>query len=661
MPVQGGVGIRYSMDALAANCLKYECSESPRLVHRLDRDSSGVLVLGRTQTSTTILHSLFREKTSGALADDINVTQRPLQRKYLALVIGTPRHSKGLISAPLAKIVLEDGKSERIIIADDGKSASSQHALTEYKVIRSSHDYTWLELFPLTGRKHQLRVHCAEVLGTPIVGDHKYGRHAHRKWEPMRLPESIIKDDGIPKEKLPFGLELDGGSISEKLPGLHLHCKQMVLPNISVALQQLQSSTDHDFSKVEKLNLVAALPSHMQRSWEILSSLKTYGAGILAMAASSRESVGEDEYDATSTYRIPSTRPFLLSPPRHHHLPIFPHCLEAHLRMTQHHAPSLYIYQITYCFLLPHQPEKNGQRCDGENHHRMGGKRCQWDPIALHLHLETGPEDVLIKVLFCGVCHTDLHQTKNDLGRSKYPMVPGHEVVGEVAEVGAEVSRFRVGDTVGAGVIVGCCRECAPCKAGVEQYCNKKVWSYNDVYADGKPTQGGFASAMVVDQQFLVRIPSGLAPEQAAPLLCAGVTVYSPLKHFGLTAGGLRAGILGLGGVGHMGVKFAKAMGHHVTVISSSHRKRAEAVDHLGADAYLVSSDEDAMAAAADSLDYIVDTVPAFHPLERFLPLLKLDGKLILLGVINQPLQFLTPMVMLGKTNTVAATFCCDH
>ncbi|XP_065003326.1 RNA pseudouridine synthase 4, mitochondrial-like isoform X2 [Musa acuminata AAA Group] len=244
-----------------------------RRVHRLDRDSSGVLVLGRTQTSTTILHSLFREKTSGALADDINVTQRPLQRKYLALVIGTPRHSKGLISAPLAKIVLEDGKSERIIIADDGKSASSQHALTEYKVIRSSHDYTWLELFPLTGRKHQLRVHCAEVLGTPIVGDHKYGRHAHRKWEPMRFPESIIKGEKIPKEELPFGLELDGGSISDKLPGLHLHCKQMVLPNISVALQQLQSSTGHDFSKVEKINLVAPLPSHMQISWEILSSL----------------------------------------------------------------------------------------------------------------------------------------------------------------------------------------------------------------------------------------------------------------------------------------------------------------------------------------------------------------------------------------------------
>ncbi|WOL17472.1 hypothetical protein Cni_G26264 [Canna indica] len=262
---------------------------------------------------------------------------------------------------------------------------------------------------------------------------------------------------------------------------------------------------------------------------------------------------------------------------------------------------------------------------------------------------QTGAEDVVIKVLFCGVCHTDLHQTRNDLGMSKYPMVPGHEVVGEVVEVGAAVSRFAVGDTVGAGVIVGCCRECTPCKANVEQYCNKKIWSYNDVYSDGNPTQGGFASAMVVDQKFLVKIPSGLAPEQAAPLLCAGVTVYSPLKHFGLMASGLRGGILGLGGVGHMGVKFAKALGHHVTVISSSDRKRAEAIDHLGADAYLVSSDEAAIAAAVDSLDYIINTIPVFHPLEPYLPLLKLDGKLILLGVINQPLQFLTPMVMLGR------------
>ncbi|KVI10808.1 hypothetical protein Ccrd_010790, partial [Cynara cardunculus var. scolymus] len=203
----------------------------------------------------------------------------------------------------------------------------------------------------------------------------------------------------------------------------------------------------------------------------------------------------------------------------------------------------------------------------------------------------TGAEDVFIKVICCGVCHTDLHQIKNDLGMSNYPMVPGHEVVGEVVEVGPEVTKFKVGDCVGVGCLVGCCDSCLPCKAEVEQYCNKKIWSYNDVYTDGKPTQGGFASSMVVHQKFVVKIPEGMSPEQVAPLLCAGVTVYSPLNHFGLKESGLKGGILGLGGVGHMGVLIAKAMGHHVTVISSSDKKKEEAMDVLGADDYLVSSD----------------------------------------------------------------------
>lgn len=156
--------------------------------------------------------------------------------------------------------------------------------------------------------------------------------------------------------------------------------------------------------------------------------------------------------------------------------------------------------------------------------------------------------------------------------------------------------------------------------------------------------------------RFVVKIPTGLAPEQAAPLLCAGVTVYSPLKHFRLMTPGLRGGILGLGGVGHMGVKVAKSMGHHVTVISSSNKKRAEAVDDLGADAYLVSSDADQMAAAADSLDYIIDTVPVKHPLEPYLALLKMDGKLVLMGVIAEPLSFVSPMVMLGR-KTITGSF----
>nr|AAR89392.1 cinnamyl alcohol dehydrogenase [Corchorus capsularis] len=260
---------------------------------------------------------------------------------------------------------------------------------------------------------------------------------------------------------------------------------------------------------------------------------------------------------------------------------------------------------------------------------------------------DTGPEDVDIKVISCGVCHTDIHQIKKDLGMSHYPMVPGHEVVGEVVEVGSDVTKFNVGDVVGVGVIVGC-KNCHPCKSEIEQYCNKKIWSYSDVYTDGKPTQGGFAASMVVDQKFVVKIPDGMAAEQVAPLLCAGVTVYSPLKHFGLMESGLRGGILGLGGVGHMGVKIAKAMGH-VTVISSSDKKREEAMEHLGADEYLVSSDVESMQKAADQLDYIIDTVPVVHPLEPYLSLLKLDGKLILMGVINAPLQFVSPMVMLGR------------
>ncbi|KAI8011386.1 putative cinnamyl alcohol dehydrogenase [Camellia lanceoleosa] len=282
---------------------------------------------------------------------------------------------------------------------------------------------------------------------------------------------------------------------------------------------------------------------------------------------------------------------------------------------------------------------------------------CRWaatDPsgvLSLYTYTlrNTGPEDVFIKVICCGICHSDIHQIKNDLGMSNYPMVPGHEVVGEVIEVGSNVSKFKIGDTVRVGCIVGCCRNCRPCKSDKEQYCNKKIWSYNDIYTDGKPTQGGFAGSMVTDQKFVVHIPEGMAVEQAAPLLCAGVTVYSPLTHFGLKDGGLRGGILGLGGVGHMGVKIAKAMGHHVTVLSSSDKKREEALEDLRADDYVISSDATRMQEIADSLDYIINTVPVFHPLEPYLSLLKLDGKLILTGFINTPLQFLTPVVMLGR------------
>ncbi|KQJ86879.1 hypothetical protein BRADI_4g08187v3 [Brachypodium distachyon] len=240
-------------------------------VHRLDRDCSGVLVLGRTQLSASILHAIFREKTADALADG---TQQVLQRKYVALVIGTPRHSKGLLSAPLAKVLLQDGKSERLTVKAGPNTTSVQDALTEYRVIESCpQGFTWLELFPLTGRKHQLRVHCAEVLGTPIVGDYKYGRQAHQNWSPLPAPQAI-EEELLKKRRLPFGLVLGGGSVVEEQPQLHLHCKQMVLPDISAAVQGLQSEdADRDFSDLEKLSFVAPLPQHMRLSWEVLKSV----------------------------------------------------------------------------------------------------------------------------------------------------------------------------------------------------------------------------------------------------------------------------------------------------------------------------------------------------------------------------------------------------
>ncbi|XP_047049467.1 RNA pseudouridine synthase 4, mitochondrial-like [Lolium rigidum] len=269
MPVQGGVGIKNSIDVLAP-MFEENSSDAPRLVHRLDRDCSGVLVLGRTQLSASILHAIFREKTADALADG---TQQVLQRKYVALVIGTPRHPKGLLSAPLAKVLLQDGKSERLTVRAGPNTTSVQDALTEYRVIESCpQGFTWLELFPLTGRKHQLRVHCAEVLGTPIVGDYKYGRQAHQNWAPLPVPRTVDREL-LRRRRLPFGLVQGGGSVAEEQPQLHLHCKQMMLPDISAAVQGLQSEdADRDFSGLEKLSFVAPLPVHMRLSWEVLKS-----------------------------------------------------------------------------------------------------------------------------------------------------------------------------------------------------------------------------------------------------------------------------------------------------------------------------------------------------------------------------------------------------
>ncbi|GER44844.1 pseudouridine synthase family protein [Striga asiatica] len=272
MPVQGGLGIKRSLDELAAKYLKYDHSEPPRLVHRLDRDSSGLLLMGRTQLSTTVLHSIFHEKTLEA-SNDLPVRDRVLQKKYYALVIGCPRRREGLISVPLMKVIVDNGKSERITVVDNNHSLSVQHSVTEYRVIASSHGYSWLELIPFTGRKHQLRVHCAEVLGTPIVGDYKYGWQAHKKLGQFTESASDFKrDHKMTKIKHDsIGFELEGGSISDKQPFLHLHCKEMVLPNISQALQHGHMISDVNYARIESIKLDAPLPAHMQRSWDSLN------------------------------------------------------------------------------------------------------------------------------------------------------------------------------------------------------------------------------------------------------------------------------------------------------------------------------------------------------------------------------------------------------
>ncbi|VVA98218.1 unnamed protein product [Arabis nemorensis] len=270
MAVQGGTGIKTSIDELAGTCLTFDKSESPRLVHRLDRDCSGLLVLARTQTAATVLHSIFREKTTGASAYGVKKNIKSLKRKYLALVIGCPRRQKGQISAPLRKVVVDDGKSDRITVNDNGELVSTQHAITEYRVIETSpNGYTWLELRPLTGRKHQLRVHCAEVLGTPILGDYKYGWQSHKSREPF---VSSGNTPTKPPSSSPFGLDLEGGDVSSKQPHLHLHSKQIDLPNISQLLEKMQVSSDSDISDIDSLKFDAPLPTHMQLSFNLLKS-----------------------------------------------------------------------------------------------------------------------------------------------------------------------------------------------------------------------------------------------------------------------------------------------------------------------------------------------------------------------------------------------------
>ncbi|KAG6645740.1 hypothetical protein I3843_08G137700 [Carya illinoinensis] len=259
----------------------------------------------------------------------------------------------------------------------------------------------------------------------------------------------------------------------------------------------------------------------------------------------------------------------------------------------------------------------------------------------------TGDKDVRFKVLYCGICHTDLHRIKNEWGTSKYPLVPGHEIVGEVTEVGNEVKKVKVGDKVGVGTLIGACHSCENCNNDLEVYCPQLILTYDDIYYDGTITYGGFSDTMVANEHYIIRFPENLPLDAGAPLLCAGITLYSPLKYFGLAEPGKHIGIVGLGGLGHVGVKFAKAFGAKVTVISTSTNKKDEALEHLGADSFLHSRDQEQMHAAQGTFDGILDTVSAVHSIQPLIDLLKSHGKLVIVGVPDKPLELpVFPLIM---------------
>jgi uncharacterized zinc-type alcohol dehydrogenase-like protein len=246
---------------------------------------------------------------------------------------------------------------------------------------------------------------------------------------------------------------------------------------------------------------------------------------------------------------------------------------------------------------------------------------------------EPRPRDVAIEILYCGVCHSDIHQARNDWGNSTYPMVPGHEIVGRVTRVGSEVTRFRAGDLAGVGVLVDSCRTCPSCKDGLEQFCqNGWVQTYNSLEKDGKtPTYGGYGDAIVVDEAFTLKVSPKLELAGVAPLLCAGITTYSPLRHWG-AGPGRTVGIVGLGGLGHMGVKFAHAFGAHVVVFTTSPEKTADAM-RLGADDVVVSQRPEEVHRHPSTFDLILDTVAAPHDLNPYLKLLRRDGTMVLVGL----------------------------
>ena len=280
--------------------------------------------------------------------------------------------------------------------------------------------------------------------------------------------------------------------------------------------------------------------------------------------------------------------------------------------------------------------------------------------------------DVLIDIKFAGICHSDIHQVQEGWGEAIFPMVPGHEIAGIVSEVGPGVTRFAVGDRVGVGCLVDSCRECDNCKAGLEQYCTGgNVGTYNAVGKDGEPTYGGYSENIVVDENYVVGIPDGLKLDEAAPLLCAGITTYSPLKHW--NAGpGKKVAVVGMGGLGHMAVKIAHALGAEVTVLSQSLRKKDDGLK-LGADHYYATSDPKTFEELAGTLDLIISTVSAPLDFGALLSLLRTDGALVNVGAPEEPIA-LNLFSVIGGRKTLAGSgiggiqetqemldFCAEH
>ncbi len=286
---------------------------------------------------------------------------------------------------------------------------------------------------------------------------------------------------------------------------------------------------------------------------------------------------------------------------------------------------------------------------------------------------ELGPHDVQIDITYCGVCHSDLHQIRDEWGGGIFPMVPGHEIVGTVVAVGSHVSTFNIGDLAGTGCMVDSCRTCENCQQGLEQYCvNGNTLTYNSLEQDGKtPTYGGYSNTIVVHEDFVLHLSEKLDLAATAPLLCAGITTYSPLRHWNVGKGHKLA-VLGLGGLGHMGVKFGVALGAEVTVLSTSARKEEDA-RKLGAHHFIVTSDPDQMKAANASFDFILDTVSAEHDYNQYLSLLKVDGVHICVGAPPTPSALLAFSLIPGRKSIAGSNiggipetqemldFCAEH